>query len=418
MSSIFLYRRTSCRLCESFNLESVFKLADSPPAEWFFQPNHSKSSLIKYPLELFFCLNCFHVQLLDVLSPESLFCEYFYTSQSSPGLQMHFKKFANKIVADLNLNSQDLAVDIGSNDGTLLKDFKFHNVRVAGIEPSLDLAAMCESEGIPVSKNFLNKESVDEILKQFGPARLVTANNVFAHNDDLFTMLLNIKTLLASNGIFVFEVSSLYEMIKCKVFDWIYHEHLSYHSLISLIPFLKKAGLEIRKVEYILTKGGSMRVYATHRGSLETLHDEDSIEKQVNLELSYGLNKSETFKKFAAEINNRGKILRNELTRIKKNRRTIVGFGASATTTTLLFHFELLPFLEFLVDDNPIRWGTLVPGTNLMVKKPTELEKLHNFDVLITAWRFESTIRNQYSKKIKMRGGRFLVPLPEFNIFN
>jgi hypothetical protein len=205
------------------------------------------------------------------------------------------------------------------------------------------------------------------------------------------------------------------ETIQGLVFDYIYHEHLSYHSLTSLIPFLESHDLEVYRVESIPTKGGSLRVFAQKKSTGKRII-EDSVLLQQEKELGFGIDKLKTFSKFSREILKAKILLNSKLAELKENKRRIVGFGASATTTTLVYHFELVPLLEFLVDDNPIRWGSLLPGSDLQIEAPVRLEELHDATILILAWRFSDQIIEKYGYLKEKNGVDFIVPLPTLQI--
>ena len=415
MSPISHYRRETCRLCRSSRVKSILKLESTPPAEWFFPSSMKNKVSTFYPLELFFCLNCFHVQLLDVLNPEELFQNYFYTSESSPGLTGHFQRYAEHLVRLLEITPDSVAVDIGSNDGIFLEFLRSEGLFVIGVEPSKNLAEICRKKNLEVLNSFFTLDCAKAIEQKNGKVALITANNVFAHNDDLSSMAHTISFLLCDEGSFVFEVSSLMDTIQGLVFDYIYHEHLSYHSLTSLIPFLESHDLEVYRVESIPTKGGSLRVFAQKKSTGKRII-EDSVLLQQEKELGFGIDKLKTFSKFSREILKAKILLNSKLAELKENKRRIVGFGASATTTTLVYHFELVPLLEFLVDDNPIRWGSLLPGSDLQIEAPVRLEELHDATILILAWRFSDQIIEKYGYLKEKNGVDFIVPLPTLQI--
>lgn len=406
------YRRENCRLCLSKNIELLFSLEPTPPAEWYFRGKDRDATAVSFPLDLFMCNSCKHVQLLDVLDPQTLFSEYFYESVSSPGLAKHFQEYANDVSSLLQLLKNSLIVDIGSNDGLLLKQFEKLGYRVIGIEPSVILAQQCNLDGLLTYNSFLNNESVENIITNHGHADLVTANNVFAHNDDLANMAECVSKLLVDNGVFVFEVSSLLHTMKGLVFDYIYHEHLSYHSLISLIPFLRRFSLQIFDMEIVGTKGGSYRVYAKKTPIL--VEKSERLSHALDLELSSGLESPLFYKKIHQDLQG----LKNELHVYLSNLppdAVIAGYGASATTTTLTYEFELNHIIDYLVDDNSIRHGNFLPGTNLQVFNPQHLNVQVPSHVIILAWRFSQMILEKLFKTLP-KGITFIVPLPQLKI--
>ncbi len=407
-----IYKRTNCRLCLSSNLQLLFALTPTPPAEWYFVGEDRKATTVSFPLDLYFCEDCKHIQLLDVLDPEDLFANYFYESNTSPGLVNHFAEYSRVVSEKCRLLAGALIVDVGSNDGTLLEHFAQLGHRVIGIEPSKNLSKMCNSRGIKTYNSFLNREVVHDVLKDNGYAELVTANNVFAHNDDLHCMAECINMLLADGGTFVFEVSSILHTMKGLVLDYIYHEHLSYHSLISLVPFLERFSLQVFDVEIVDTKGGSYRVFA--KKSSSQIKKSDRLINALEVEASSGLNNADFYIQMYQEMIRQKKKLNEYLGSLPKNTK-IVGYGASATTTTLTYEFQLNETISFLVDDNPIRHGKFLPGTDIKVYPTYQLETETPTHIIILAWRFSQVILAKLFKSLP-DGIIYIVPLPQLKI--
>jgi len=253
--------RSDCRLCNSSSLSRVLDLPDTPLANEFVNASDQGTIQKKFPLFVSRCNQCGHIQLPVVVDPERLFRNYVYVSGTSKAFVAHFESLATEIIVNNAISSDSLIVEIGSNDGTALKAFKKHGMRVFGIDPAINIAEIASRDGIQTSPNFFTKELAEEILERAGHAHVVLANNVFAHADDLNEILNGVITLLEpKNGIFVFEVQYLADMMEHGYFDMIYHEHLSYHSVAPLVPFLQRKGLNIIKCQHIHTHGGSIRV--------------------------------------------------------------------------------------------------------------------------------------------------------------
>lgn len=409
----FHHRRTTCRLCDSGDVECVFQLAPTPPAEWYLTPDRAAETTDVFPLDLFLCRRCGHVQLLDVLDPIRLFSNYRYTSASSPGLDEHFRRYATAVVPRCGTVGGTLAVDVGSNDGTLLRHLAGHGLRVLGIDPAADIARQATAAGIPTLNAFMDATAAARVLEEAGPAALVTANNVFAHNDDLGEMADAIATILAPDGAFVFEVSNLLDTVAGLVFDFIYHEHLCYHSVKPMDSFLRRHGLCLFDVERVPSKGGSLRGYAQRLGGPRPISD--NVAAYVAREEAAGLYRPDTYHRYIARVNS----LRDEtlafLQQERQRGRTIAGYGASATVTTLLHHFRLGELIDFIVDDNPIRHGTVSPGHHIPVFAPPTLYARRPDVVIALAWRFADQMIAKHRPYLES-GGRFVVPLPDFRV--
>ena len=406
------YRRTCCRLCSSEDVELVFGLEPTPPAEWYSTPDRSFETERTFPLDLYLCHTCGHVQIFDVIDPLALFSNYAYTSASSPGLESHFESYAGEVLARTGLRKGQLVVDVGSNDGTLLRFFLRDGMRVLGIDPAVELARQATISGIPTMAAFMGPEAAAEIALSQGHASLITANNVFAHNDDLDSMAAAIVTLLDDEGAFVFEVSNLLDTVEGLVFDFIYHEHLCYHSVKPLDTFLRKHGMELFEVERVPSKGGSLRGYAQKLNGPRPISP--SVARFVKREIEAGLYNADTYHDYITEVNRRRDALLAYLYEAKANGSVIAGYGASATVTTLLYHFRMGELVEFLVDDNPIRHGTVSPGLHIPVLAPDALYELKPDIVVILAWRFADSILSNHGHFLD-EGGEFVVPLPDLH---
>lgn len=404
-------RRTRCRLCDSANVECVVQLAPSPPAEWYLPPERAHQAATSFPLDLFLCRSCGHVQLFDVIDPNELFSQYVYTSASSPGLNEHFRLYVDHVVEKMNIPTNALVVDVGSNDGTLLRQFARCGMRVHGIDPAKEIALAASAAGIPTLNSFMNMAAAAAVRSEVGAARLVTANNVYAHNDRLDEMTDAIAHLLADDGVFVFEVSYLLDTVQGLVFDFIYHEHLCYHSVRPFVPFLARHGLCLFDVERSPSKGGSLRGFAQKRGGPYPLAS--AVAQFIDQEDDAGVYDPRTYVDYMAKVN----CLRDQtfqyLSSRKRQGAKIAGYGASATVTTLLHHFGIGRFFDFIVDDNPIRHGTVVPGLPIPVKAPTALYDEKPDIVVLLAWRFAKEIVQKHAA-FRRTGGVFVVPVPTF----
>jgi SAM-dependent methyltransferase len=406
-------RRTTCRLCDSSNVECVFQLEPTPPAEWYFPPDRAHEADERFPLDLFLCRDCGHVQIFDVIDPVRLFARYVYTSASSPGLDDHFRKYADHVFPKIAPPPGSLVVDVGSNDGTLLKHFKRHGMKVQGIDPAQEISKQATAAGIPTMNAFMTVETAKRIVAEVGPAQLVTANNVFAHNDDLGAMAEAVAATMAPDGAFVFEVSNLLDTVEGLVFDFIYHEHLCYHSVKPMDTFLRRHGMHLFDMERVPSKGGSFRGYAQKLGGPRPVSP--NVANYIAKEEAARLYDPAMYREYIARVNR----LRDEtlayLKQAKAEGKTTAGYGASATVTTLLYHFHLGDVIDFIVDDNPIRHGTVSPGHHIPVFAPSAIYDKKPDIVVALAWRFAKQMMEKHQKFLD-GGGKFVVPLPTFQV--
>lgn len=406
-------KRTSCRLCESKQLQLVLPMKPSPIADAFIMPDQKAIEQPLIPLDLYQCQSCGHAQNVDVVNPEALFRDYIFTTGSSNLLVKHFDQYATSVTDKLHLSPTGFVVEIGSNDGTLLKNFKKQGMQVLGIDPALDIAKQATDQGIPTLSEFFSLELAKQILLEQGAAKLVVANNVYAHSDQLADITQGISHLLDHDGVFVFEVSYLLDIIDNFVFDTIYHEHLSYHSITPFVPFFNQYGLELFDVEKVITKGGSMRCFVQ---KLNGPRCKSPILNQMVLEESRRkLHEPQIFEDYAQKIAERKGELHAYLSTALQSGKTIAGYGASTTVTTLMYHFELENKLSYLIDDNTKKHGLLSPGCHLEVKPSSVLYELKPDIVVILAWQYAAPILQKHERFVENQG-IFVIPLPELKI--
>lgn len=407
-------RRSTCRLCGGNDLLRVLSLAPTPPANAFVPANALSRPQERFPLDVYFCRGCAHVQLLDVVDPRVLFEHYVYVSGTSPVFVRHFEEYANAALARFKPAADGLAVDIGSNDGTLLRFFKQAGMRVLGIDPARNIAEAATRAGIETWADFFSPATAEQIRAKRGGAAIVTANNVFAHADDLQGIAAGVRDLLAPAGVFVFEVSYLADVIEKTLFDTIYHEHLAYHSVKPLAPFFARIGLELFAAERVASHGGSLRGFVQRAGG--PWRADGSVAALVALEEKAGLDRPETFAAFAEGIERVKHDLTATLKRLKREGKRIAGYGAPAKATTLMHHFGLdASVVDFIVDDSPLKQGLYSPGLHVPVVGPAAIAEKRPDCLLILAWNFAKPIMDKLSN-FRAGGGRFIVPLPKVEV--
>jgi hypothetical protein len=251
--------RTRCALCPGTAFTPALSLPATPPANAFTRKPEPDAA--KHPLEVALCDACGHAQLMHIVDPDVLFKDYVYVSGTSPVFVEHFRQYAADVQSFAVMNPGDLVIDVGSNDGTLLKAFS-PLVRRIGIEPARDIASSAVDAGVNTIQAFLSPALARDIVHFNGKAKLVTANNVFAHSADLLSFVESVREMLAPDGVFVLEVSYLGAVLDGLLFDTVYHEHASFHALAPLVKTLPSAGLRVVRAELVETHGGSLRCYA------------------------------------------------------------------------------------------------------------------------------------------------------------
>ena len=406
-------KRDVCRLCESKNLELVVPLVPTPVAEKYLTKEQLNQKEAICPLDLYMCSSCGHVQLLDIIDPKFLYSDYTYSSGNSSGLVQHFKEYADKIVNKYKPKKNSLVIDVGSNDGTLLHFFKNYRLKVLGVDPAKEIAEKATLNGIKTLPEFMNMELSQSIKKEHGLAKIITANNAFAHMDDLSGMLESIKALLSDDGIFVFEASYLLDVIQKILLGTIFHEHHSYHSLKPLIKFMKRFNMEIIDVERVSIQGGSLIGTAQIFGGPYKISS--SVKKLVKLEEREKLDKPETIKKFSKKMKKLKDELGNMLADYKSQGKTIAGFGAARSGTTLITQMGIGKLLDFIVDDSPEKQGKFTPGDHILVRPTNAIYQKKPDYLFVLAWIHAKKIIENNKRYID-EGGHFIICFPEIKI--
>lgn len=398
---------SSCRLCKSTEIELFLDLGAQPPANNFLRSEQLGEEEY-YPLRVGLCKRCAFVQLLDVVDPDTLFRNYLYVSSTSPVFVRHFEEYARFIDDRFDVREQ-LIVDIGSNDGVLLAPFKALGAKVLGIDPARAIAERATQGGLETLPEYFTGVLAEEVVKKYGSAKAITMNNAFAHVDDLDEIMRGVAALLADDGVFVIEAPYLVTLLEKKLFDTVYHEHLSYIAITPLVPFFAKWGMEIVDVEDVSSHGGSVRIMVMRRGKRSI---DDHVARHIEEERVKGLSDIATYKKFADEVLENRRALRELLGRIRSEGKRVAGYGAPAKGNTLLNFMKIgRETLDYIVDDSPLKQGLLTPGMHIPVVSSERLAENPPEYLLILAWNFAEPIMGK-NKAFKESGGKFIIPVP------
>jgi hypothetical protein len=401
--------KLTCRLCDSRDLRGALTLTPTPPANAFVPVPVPQES---YPLEVRLCGACGHAQLGHVVDPEILFRDYVYVSGTSPVFRKHFESYAQTARERVGLKSGDLVCEIGSNDGTLLGQFR--DLRMLGIEPATAIARDANAAGIETINAFFTPRLAEEVRASLGPARLVLANNVMAHIDDLGGVVDGVRRLLADDGMFVMEVQYVGDLLRDGLFDMIYFEHVDYHAVAPLIPFFARHGMKLVDVEHVDTHGGSIRCFATLATS--AAQPAERVAEFVQSEEREGTSTLVPWHALRDKIARRREELRSLLQRLKAEGKRVVGYGAPAKLTTLLYAFGIgAETLEYVVDDSPLKIGLYTPGLHVPVRASAALydPATRPDAVLVCAWNFAPSI---ISRHAQLSGVSWITPLPDLTV--
>ena len=382
LQSIYKFK---CRCCGSNKLKRVLSLGYQPLANNLL--NNKDENVKKYPLELNVCENCFNCQLSVTIDKNEMFSNYLYKSSTTKSFRDHFKLAAKQYIEKFQLEKDAYIIDVGSNDGIALKPFlELEYKNVQGIEPAKNLADLANKNGINTFHGYLEDKALNPIKNG---ADLLLASNVFAHSDDLKSMAESMKKLIKPKGKIIIEVQHLLRTLEDLTFDNIYHEHVNYWSLTSLITFFKDLGLIIFDVEEINTHGGSIRIYISQDKKIKI---SSSVIELLNKEEQFGLKQINTYLNFGKRVENiKSNFLKN-IKILKEKHNEIIGYGAPAKATTALNYFNVSNDINFIIEDNDFKHGKYVPGVNIPIFSKDKI-KNNNAAILVLAWNFFEEIK-------------------------
>ena len=403
----------ACRMCTSSDLHEVMPLTPTPAGDHYLRNLQEAKGLECFPLILKQCGVCGHVQLASMVDPEYIYSDYIYTTSSSLGLAEHFSSYASMVSQSLNLSKDSFVVEIGSNDGTMLKAFQQQGHRVLGVDPATDIANKATLAGQKTLNAFFTSALAKTILAKYGEADLFIANNVLANVPDPYEIFLGASQLLGPQGVIIFETGYLKYLAEDCVFDNIYHEHIDYYSIRPLMTLLERLGLVLFDVHVSESKGSSIRCMIQKATGNRVINQ--GIETLLKREKVRSYGSSQPYLHLDQRLQNIKKALLRELSGFKKEGKVIAGFGASVGVTTMLYYFGLNDFIDYLVDDNTSRHGLFSPGLGLEVKDSKILHTQEKPDVVvILAWRYAKPILSKHLNYIN-NGGFFIKVLPEFS---
>lgn len=403
-----------CIVCDSSNVLEFLDLGRMSLANKFLTPEELKQySEATYPLRVGFCPGCGHVQLVEHVSPPAMFDHYLYISSMSDTLKAHLHDLAATMVERLGLNDNDLVVDLGSNDGTLLAGFLEHGIRVLGVDPATNLAAMASAKGVETLTAYFSEQTARKILNSHGPAKLITSTNSFPHIPNLRDFIRGIDILMAPDGAMTIEAHYLRDLIEQIAFDTVYHEHVSYWALGPMVKLFADYGMEPTMAERLPLHHGQLRVTVRRKG---VGNIDASVSRILAEERHLGLDQFETYRAFADNAIKLRDDLQGLLCQLTAAGKRVVGYGAPAKSSTLITFMRLGPeTIGYIADRSPLKQGRLTPGAHIPVVKPERLLADQPDYVLLLAWNFADEIIEQQAE-YRRRGGKFIIPVPTVRI--
>jgi len=364
---------SNCRLCTGDFYNKTLKLKDTPPANELYPTRMAAKEAQKFPLELVMCSKCKHVQLKHIVNPKRLFDEYVYKSGTSNFFINHFDKLAELIASKYPVSNYVL--EVGSNDGVLLSSLLKRDIKAIGVEPSEYLAKECVGNNQIVYNSYFDEKIVNEILGTHGKASIVLGNNVFAHIEDLRAAFKNVSKVLDTDGLFIFEVAHLKYILTDGIFDTIYHEHMSYHTAISMEIFCKDFGFKLISIEKIPSHGGSLRFFLSKDQKIQV---DSSVQEIVEEEKGLKLDSEKVLELIEEKIN----MIKLSVNKVMndfqmKSKSRYIGYGAPAKVVTFLAQMDLEKIdLVGIIDDNLSKQNKYLPGSGFEIISTEQMKQV------------------------------------------
>ena len=407
------HTRTTCRLCGSGNLVLGVPLRPIPILSPNIGPQTEGLKDIERqtaPSDVYMCHDCQLMQLTTVVDPSLQYDNFLYRTAISLGLAEHFGQFARSIVGTVKSSGKPpLVLDIGSNDGSLLRFYKHLGARVLGVDPARAIAKDATDKGIPTIGDFFTGRLASQIVAENGQADIIISNNTVANLDDLTDLISGMRACLAPDGVIVIETQYAIDVLEKCLLDVIYHEHLSYFAVHPMRMFFASHGLNLFKAERIWPKGGSIRFYAQHAGGPHPL--DASVAELEAVEANAGMHTPRPYEVFAAQVRD---IVKNVTAAVTAAlvKGPVAAYGTSVGCAALINQFDIGARLSFMVDDTPLKDRLIGPDYDLDVVDHIEMARRKPSLVVALAWRYIEPIMQRNSNYVDA-GGKFLVPLPK-----
>ena len=402
--------KTHCRICGEPLPDPFLDLGRMPLANAFLRLPAEFPGEERYPLAVCLCQRCGLVQLTVTVPPEQLYRAYPYVSSTSAAVRRYAGELAGQVIEKLGLGSSHQVVELGSNDGLVLRAFQERGVRVLGVEPARNVAAVARENGVHTVEEFFGEETGQRLARDFGPASVILGRHVFAHIDDLHDFFRGVDRLLTPKGVLLIEVPYLGNLYREIEFDTIYHEHLSYIALRPVEVLAQAHGFQLWDVERVPLHGGSILLWMV-RGQAPG-HPSDRLRALRSEEERLRLDRAETWAEFSRRLARWKEHFEKGVDSLSRAGARWAGYGAAAKANTLLnFCPSVAERLTAVLDRNPWKHGTYTPGTHLPVVSADRWEANGTTHLLILAWNFKEEIIAQM-EPFARAGGRFFVPIP------
>ena len=401
-----------CRACKRKKLMMFLPLGLHPLAQNFLNKNQLNKPEYLCPLDTYVCLSCGLIQVCDCVPPD-YFRNYLYVSSTINTMLKHFSDFADSLAAEFGTSPDLLTVDIGCNDGLLLKSLDRKGVKTLGVDPARNVNEIVRREGLNIINEYFASGLATKIKKEYGSAAVIVTANTFHHISDLDSFMDGVCILLKDKGVFIVEVPHAMEIMEQNEFDGIYHEHVSQFTVKSMVDLCNRFDMEVFRIDTFEVHGGSMRFFIRRKESDEL---SEAISEWITKENKRGLFQASTYEAFHRRVKSMKVELMDLLRRLKQEGNNLVGYGASARGNTLLNYYGIgTDLMDYIVDRNTLKHGLYSPGMHIPVCPVEKILKDRPDYVLALAWNFSKEIIKQQEEYLSL-GGKFILPIPELSI--
>jgi SAM-dependent methyltransferase len=405
----------ACRFCGTDVTFEACSLGDQPLANNLVPMAAPAEPDPRFPLRVMVCSNCLLVQLERTAPPATMFGEYSYLSGISASWRNHTSRFATMAAKRFALTADSLAIEVGSNDGTLLRELQAHGIRCLGIDPAANVAEAARRDGVPTLTAYFGEQTAAALLRDGKRADLLVANNVLAHAPALTDFVRALALVLAPRGVLSIEVPHVLAMLRDAEFDTIYHEHVFYFSALVLRRILSSVGLAIFDVETLQTHGGSLRLFVQHADTGRQMPT-GALDEAIAAELAASLDQPNRYRMLAEGAARIIGGMQKFLGQVRHDGASVAAYGAAAKGTMLLNAAGVGPSdIAFIADANPLKQGHRVPGCRIPIMPPDHIRAARPEFLLILPWNIADEIMRATSY-IGDWGGRFVIPSPALRV--
>jgi len=406
----------NCRLCSSKRITKIYDFEKIPVGEKYFLKKNNFKNIIQFPMTLYRCSNCYNVQISEVINPEYLWSDYTYLSGQTSSIKKHFSEFTTNLFKKsfYKHTNNELVIDIGSNDGSLLHYFKKSKLRVLGVDPALNIVKLANKSGINTIHGLFNLEISKKIKEKYGKAKIITAFNVFAHTDKMQEMIISIRSTLNKEGIFIFEVQYLADILRKKILGTFFHEHMCHYCIITLKKFFKIHKMKLIDVERVNIQKGSIIGYVAHENS--SIKIKKTVENYIKKEKLNEISSIKTLKNFFEKIN-RDKIKLKTIIKDISKDQYVIAYGAARSGPTLAYNYGLRNKVSFIIDDHFMKVNKYSPLDCAKVVSSSFINKFIEKPIIILAYLHAKKIILKH-KKFILDGGKFIILFPEIKLIN